>query len=182
MKIEDMMAAIEGKFGIVKINKMETHELITLWGGKFLFFFYRTVVPKYLLDQSWFLTIALFLTIEATSGLVFGVMSQMNHVTLDREWPESHSNKDWAKMQVLTCINYCNDSYFWTYMSGHLNYQVEHHLFPALNPRLYPLIAPIVRDVCKAHNVEYTHKTSGIQAIKDHFAQLELFYQKLPKV
>lgn len=40
-------------------------------------------------------------------------------------------------------------------LSGHLGYQIEHHLFPNLPAWRYPRIAPRVRDICRRHGVPY---------------------------
>lgn len=40
---------------------------------------------------------------------------------------------DWAKLQVMTTIDYAHDSWITTFMSGALNYQVVHHLFPHIS-------------------------------------------------
>ncbi len=40
-------------------------------------------------------------------------------------------------------------------MMGHLNYQIEHHLFPKLPPNRLEEIAPRVEALCKAYGVKY---------------------------
>ncbi len=40
-------------------------------------------------------------------------------------------------------------------LSGHLGYQIEHHLFPNLPAWRYPEMAPRVRDICARHGVPY---------------------------
>jgi NADPH-dependent stearoyl-CoA 9-desaturase len=40
-------------------------------------------------------------------------------------------------------------------LSGHLGFQIEHHLFPNLPAWRYPAIAPRVREVCERHGVPY---------------------------
>jgi fatty acid desaturase len=39
--------------------------------------------------------------------------------------------------------------------SGHLNYQIEHHLFPQMPRHNYPLVAGEVQAFLKKHNIEY---------------------------
>jgi linoleoyl-CoA desaturase len=40
-------------------------------------------------------------------------------------------------------------------LSGHLGFQIEHHLFPNLPAWRYPEMAPRVRDICERHGVPY---------------------------
>jgi len=47
------------------------------------------------------------------------------------------------------------DQFEWLF--GYFNYHTEHHLFPGLNPSLYPKIQPIVKSVCEKYGVRYKH-------------------------
>jgi fatty acid desaturase len=37
------------------------------------------------------------------------------------------------------------------WFTGHLNYQIEHHLFPTMPRHNYPLVAPMVRKLLAQH-------------------------------
>jgi hypothetical protein len=57
-------------------------------------------------------------------------------------------------MQVETSCTYGNG--IAGALSGGLNYQIEHHLFPRVCSAHYPALSPLVRAVCARHNVSYT--------------------------
>jgi NADPH-dependent stearoyl-CoA 9-desaturase len=40
-------------------------------------------------------------------------------------------------------------------LSGHLGFQIEHHLFPNIPAWRYPAMAPRVREICERHGVPY---------------------------
>ncbi len=63
---------------------------------------------------------------------------------------------DWAEMQIRTSANWSLGSLFWLLMSGGLNYQIEHHLFPGVAHVHYPEISVIVRDECARRGIPYT--------------------------
>ncbi len=48
-------------------------------------------------------------------------------------------------------------------MTGHLSYQIEHHLFPAIPSNRYAQIAPRVREVCERYDLPYTSGPLGRQ-------------------
>jgi fatty acid desaturase len=48
-------------------------------------------------------------------------------------------------------------------MSGHLGYQIEHHLFPALPNNRYPEIARRVQDICARYDLPYPTGSLGRQ-------------------
>jgi len=60
-------------------------------------------------------------------------------------------------------------------MSGFLNYQVIHHLFPSINPWLYPKILPIVKQVCKENDIPYVIYDKFSDALNAHVRQLTFF-------
>jgi len=101
----------------------------------------------------------------ATTGFIFAVFSQTNHLcesALDPEqFKKRHAGRDpalnasWAVEQVETSNNYCCNSYLWHLVSGGLNLQIEHHLFPGLNHCHLHRIQPTVQAVCEEHGVCY---------------------------
>lgn len=54
----------------------------------------------------------------------------------------------------------CNveQSFFNDWFSGHLNFQIEHHLFPTMPRHNLPKVAPLVRSLCAKHGTEYLEK------------------------
>ncbi len=48
-------------------------------------------------------------------------------------------------------------------LSGHLGFQIEHHLFPNLPAWRYPEMAPRVREICERHGVPYHTGPLGSQ-------------------
>mmetsp|Transcript_8385 Transcript_8385/g.11009 ORF Transcript_8385/g.11009 Transcript_8385/m.11009 type:complete len:471 (+) Transcript_8385:226-1638(+) len=62
---------------------------------------------------------------------------------------------DWFKAQVETSCTY--GGFISGCMTGGLNFQVEHHLFPRMSSAWYPFIAPKVREICKKHGVHYAY-------------------------
>ncbi|EED86851.1 probable microsomal delta-5 desaturase [Thalassiosira pseudonana CCMP1335] len=61
----------------------------------------------------------------------------------------------WFKSQVETSSTY--GGIVAGCLTGGLNFQVEHHLFPRMSSAWYPFIAPKVREICKKHGVRYAY-------------------------
>ena len=61
----------------------------------------------------------------------------------------------WFKSQVETSSTY--GGLIAGMVTGGLNFQVEHHLFPRMSSAWYPYIAPTVRRVCEKHGVKYAY-------------------------
>ena len=54
-------------------------------------------------------------------------------------------------------------------LSGGLNYQIEHHLFPSVNSCHLPEISKIVKKLCKKYNIKYNEYNSFFKALYDVF-------------
>lgn len=101
----------------------------------------------------------------ATSGLLFAIFSQINHIneaSLDPDqFMKRHKlrdpklNNSWAVHQVETSNNFCPVSILWHILSNGLNLQIEHHLFPSLNHCHLHRIQPTVEAVCKEYGICY---------------------------
>ncbi|MCX6052980.1 MAG: fatty acid desaturase [Campylobacterales bacterium] len=61
--------------------------------------------------------------------------------------------------QIMGSVNYNTGSDLIDFAHGWLNYQVEHHLFPNLPLSQYQKMQPIVKEVCKKHNLEYRQES-----------------------
>ncbi|KAK6309407.1 hypothetical protein J4Q44_G00208700 [Coregonus suidteri] len=82
-------------------------------------------------------------------------VTQMNHLPMEMDH-ERH--RDWLTMQLSATCN-IEQSPFNDWFSGHLNFQIEHHLFPTMPRHNYHLVAPLVRALCEKHGVPYQVKT-----------------------
>lgn len=106
--------------------------------------FYFVIQRKKWVDLAWMITfyIRLFLTyvpllgLKAFLGLFFIVrflesnwfvwVTQMNHIPMHIDHDR---NMDWVSTQLQATCN-VHKSAFNDWFSGHLNFQIEHHLFP----------------------------------------------------
>ncbi|XP_046342718.1 fatty acid desaturase 2-like isoform X2 [Haliotis rufescens] len=82
-------------------------------------------------------------------------VTQMSHLPNEVE----HDKKlDWVHLQLATTSN-AEPSTFNDWFTGHLNYQIEHHLFPTMPRHNYAKVMPLVKSLCKKHGVTYRCKT-----------------------
>jgi len=61
--------------------------------------------------------------------------------------------------QIMGSVNYNTGSDLKDFAHGFLNYQIEHHLFPNMPHSYYQKMQPIVKDICKKHNLEYRQES-----------------------
>ncbi|RKP19290.1 hypothetical protein ROZALSC1DRAFT_29094 [Rozella allomycis CSF55] len=90
-------------------------------------------------------------------SLFFMMNTQLNHLV-----PEAleENSRDFYVHEVLTSNNFGEQSYLHYILSGGLNMQAEHHLFPTVNQCHLMKIQPIVKEVCMKYKVPY-HMCDG---------------------
>jgi linoleoyl-CoA desaturase len=60
----------------------------------------------------------------------------------------------WYARQVMGSSNF-ETGWLGRVLSGHLGFQIEHHLFPNIPAWRYPAMAPRVREICERHGLPY---------------------------
>uniref|UniRef100_A0A6C0EJN0 Fatty acid desaturase domain-containing protein n=1 Tax=viral metagenome TaxID=1070528 RepID=A0A6C0EJN0_9ZZZZ len=69
-------------------------------------------------------------------------------------------NKNYYIHQVITAYNYNTNSTIIRLLSGGVNCQIEHHLFPSVNSCHLPNIAKIVKKSCLKYNITYNESNN----------------------
>ena len=76
--------------------------------------------------------------------------------------PDSDTRGAWYLRQILGSANIEGPAWLHV-LTGHLSYQIEHHLFPDLPSFRYPEIGARVRQICAEHGVAYNTGPLGRQ-------------------
>jgi linoleoyl-CoA desaturase len=146
-----------------------TGEYALAWVAKLLYF--ATLVPPFVVMPLGFA--AIFLSVSfLVKGLYFGTVFLIAHTQGDvvhfPDFSQVSRKYSWEEIQILGSANFSPRSRIVTRLVGGLNYQIEHHLFPYVAPRLYPRIAPEVRRFAQENQlvyVEYRTLAQGFQAV-----------------
>lgn len=143
--------------------------------SKTFWFLWRIVLPLAIWRVSFWPFVCYFLLSEFTTGYYLAFNFQVSHVSPSVAFPEIQSGfyDEWAVAQVKTTVDYAHGSPIAAFLCGALNYQTVHHLFPCVSQYQYPTIAPIVMEVCKKHNVPYTHVPTFAEAFSLHWTHLK---------
>ncbi|KAI9223875.1 fatty acid desaturase-domain-containing protein [Blastocladiella britannica] len=105
---------------------------------------------------------------------LFMLNTQVNHLTPHNI---SATSRDWYKHQIVTAQNFGTNVFHFV-MSGGLNHQLEHHLFPGINHVHLPALQPKIIAVCKKHNVPYTHASGYIEAVRNYLTHTDNMAEK----
>jgi linoleoyl-CoA desaturase len=157
-----------------------TKESVRMIIQKTLYVVALILVPI-LLGAPWYIVLLGFLLMHFFAGVYITTIFQLAHVV---EGPEHHHKEmhpsgtmdnTWAIHQISTTANFSTRSKFVTWMSGGLNHQIEHHLFPNICHVHYPEISQIVRKTVAEFNLPYYEHERFLQAVRSHLSVLKSF-------
>ncbi|MER6408352.1 acyl-CoA desaturase [Streptomyces viridosporus] len=97
--------------------------------------------------------VAFILVQHAALGVYFGLMFAPNHKGMEVRDGEKET-LDWLERQVLTSRN-IRPNWWIDFLYGGLNYQVEHHLFPAMPQRNLARARELTREYCAERDIPY---------------------------
>ena len=150
---------------------------------KLCWLFYAVIFPSYF--HGFVAMFPILVLYFNCFGIGYALFFAVNHWTLDAGFVDNSTinNSNWGILQVENSINFALDSTFWTTLTGGLNHQIEHHLFPSMVHTRLPEIAKIVQDTCKEFNVRYFIYPSFWSALYGHYKLLKVLgkYESLPK-
>jgi len=126
-----------------------------------LLYIYWNIVCPFLRNGLTWTTLAQVLFMGISESLTLASLFALSHNFEDSDRDPTKPVREtgepvcWFKSQVETSSTY--GSFTAGALTGGLNFQVEHHLFPRMSSAWYPYIAPKVREVCAKHGVRYTY-------------------------
>jgi len=133
--------------------------------------FFTVALPFFIHD--FYKALALSFVSNFVASMVVVVQISVNHEVKDTMNKLPDHKIDFGVHQTLTSHNYAVPSKLFLHLSGGLNLQVEHHLFPSLHYAHYYDIAPIVKQACKDWNLPYNESASIWEAVSKHYELLK---------
>ncbi|KAF4320033.1 hypothetical protein BBO99_00005957 [Phytophthora kernoviae] len=165
--------------GPLRVNPHSAIDWAEMIISKAFWTFYRIYIPLvvFQIDPARFWGV--FVLCEFTTGWYLAFNFQVSHVSTACEYPGGDEEvteieDEWAVSQVKSSVDYAHGSPLTAFLTGALNYQVTHHLFPGISQYHYPGIAPIIIDVCKKYNIKYTVLPTFSAAMAGHFEHLKI--------
>lgn len=164
--------------GRIRVLNPSMFYVITYLMGKVSFIVFRLVLPLFVMSLGR-LMLTFFIT-EFVLGYYLALVFQVSHIATGLDFmatplppaPASKIDEDWAVSQLRTTQDYGHGDKFTTFMTGALNYQVVHHLFPTISQNYLPDIAPIIMETCKEYGVKYHVLPHFMSAFKSHIDHL----------
>ena len=132
-------------------------------------FSFHIFLPIYLTNVWWVLLCAgiYFFTWQSAIYISSGLphMTEIN--------PQENKKKSWSFHVCNTTKNLKGGNWFFDWVTGGLNFHLEHHLVPSIPQEHLHSIAPIVKQTCEEFNYPYKNYTSFRSYYSDHYKFLK---------
>lgn len=144
----------------------------------FYLFFYKIInytifiiIPFSIVEAPWWQLITCFLVMHYVAGFTLALIFMLAHVVEETHFPiptlEGTINNTWAAHQLYTTADFSAKSYLAGFLTGGLNTQVEHHLFPNICHIHYRKLSTIVQQTAEEFNLPYFDAPFS-HAVKSH--------------
>ena len=97
-----------------------------------------------------------------TSTIIFCGHFTEDAQTFREEDCENETRGQWYYRQLLGSSNFTGSKWLHI-MSGHLSYQIEHHMFPDIPAHRYPEMSSRVTKICEKYGIPYNTGSFGSQ-------------------
>lgn len=170
--ITDFSRYFRKRIQVTQLQKMRLREHIIFWTSKFFYCFFYIALPIYIVGFVPF--IIGFVIMHVTLGLTLALVFQLAHVVEVTHFVKAGKDSldiedEWAIHQVQTTADFATNNKIISWLTGGLNFQVEHHLFPKISHIHYPVIHKIVKDVCQKFSITHNDYPSMTAALLSHF-------------
>ncbi|AKQ44989.1 fatty acid desaturase [Rufibacter radiotolerans] len=174
--ITDYIKYFTQKVGTIPLQKMKRKDHISFWGFKMMHFALFVILPIYTVGfLPWLIG---FLIYGMFTGLVMSIVFQLAHTVEHAHFPmptvaTNRIEDEWALHQLKTTANFATKNKIVSWLTGGLNFQIEHHLFPRISHVHYPAISKIIKQACAEFGVTYNEYPKTRTAILSHIAHLK---------
>ncbi len=172
---DDFHNVITGRIGEHRIARPKGWDLVTLIGGKAVFFSLALVIPS-LLHPVW-VVLVFYFAITYLQGVILGVVFQLAHCVEEATFPlpredTGRMESTFAAHQIETTVDFARGNRVLSWLLGGLNFQIEHHLFPQVCHVHYAALAPLVEKTCAEFGLRYRAHESFRAGLASHFRWL----------
>lgn len=147
-------------------------ELFFLFFYKFLNYTLFLIIPLLVVEAPFWQKLVGFLLGHFVAGFYLAIIFMLAHAVEKVEFPKTDINgmteNNWFIHQLKTTANFGTNSKIAAFLSGGLNQQVEHHLFPNICSTHYPSLSGIVRETAQEFDVPYHEYPTFWSALKSH--------------
>jgi linoleoyl-CoA desaturase len=141
---------------------------------KSAYIFLALVLPS--VFHPWEEVLVFFIAVHVLFSIPLSLVVLLAHTVEGVEHWNSNTmgitKRDWLMHQLSSTANFSVKSRLAFFLTGGLNFQIEHHLFPSVSHVHYPAIASLLRLRCVEFGLPYVVFPTFRSAVASHFRYL----------
>lgn len=169
---KDYIKFFKNDVGNFNNTKHEAKEYFYLFFYKAICYTLYFIMPFIFIDMPWQHILGGMLVMHFCAGFTIAIIFMLAHVVEETHFPIPDDNgsleNSFAVHQLYTTANFARNSKLAGFLTGGLNFQVEHHLFPHICHIHYPEIAKILIETAKEYQLPYFESKTFMDAIRSH--------------
>ena len=175
--------------GNLRFNKIPLSEWIHFFGAKIIHLTLYIGLPLYLSELPTMYVLLAYITMHfmVSSFMMFTFLISHHVMEIDYVESETVDNQQlvgdaWIRHQIVTTIDFNENSRFANFLFGGFNLHIAHHIFPEINHTHYPALTKIVKEVLAENNLDWYKSFSFFQGCHSHIKHLKRVTQHLKEV
>ncbi len=174
--VKDYKKFFKNEVGNFKNEKHPPIQYFYLFFYKILNYTIFIVLPFVLIDQPWYHVLLGYLLMHYVGGMTLAIIFMLAHAVEGVHFLNPGDNgkmeHSWTAHQLYTTANFARRSRLAGFLTGGLNLQVEHHLFPTVCSIHYRAISQIVKETAQKFDQPYI-EYSFPEAVRSHYRFLK---------
>eukprot|EP00812_Abedinium_dasypus_P011815 NODE_535_length_1494_cov_297.237665.p2 GENE.NODE_535_length_1494_cov_297.237665~~NODE_535_length_1494_cov_297.237665.p2 ORF type:complete len:291 (+),score=81.88 NODE_535_length_1494_cov_297.237665:213-1085(+) len=164
-QLQDLACLLEAKTYLVRFRGTASTEIVYGVLLKVLHFWWIVVLPYQY--HGFDVMLGPWMVCFGFGGVALSCMFIVSHnVDEAKHVARAEQGGDWARQQIETSTSW--GGVIGSFMTGGLNLQIEHHLFPCLSHHLYALAQVTVKDECAKRGIQYKAYPTLLPNLIDH--------------
>lgn len=177
--IKDYVKFFQHQLGSHYRKTFPRREIFRLFFYKAIYYTIFLVIPLIVINLPWYWILLGFVGAHVVEGMTLAIIFMLAHIIEDVEYPEPDANGKmelpWADLQLHTTANFAMENRIVNFVTGGLNFQIAHHLFPKVCHIHYPKISKIIKQTALDYNLPYIEYETFSGALASHRRVLKKF-------
>lgn len=175
--IKDYVKFFKKEIGNYNNKKHPRIQYYILFLSKAVYYILFIVVPFIFINALWWQILLGIILMHMVQGFTMAIIFMLAHVVEETDYPLPNNTGNientWAVHQLYTTADFGRNNALLSFISGGLNFQIEHHLYPRICHVHYKSISAIVKETAESFNLRYNDNKTFSSAIGSHIRLLK---------
>jgi linoleoyl-CoA desaturase len=175
--------------GNLRFNKIPLSEWIHFFRAKIVHLTLYLGLPFAFSNLSFGYILLAYISMHFTVSSFMMFTFLISHHVMEVDYVETEKTDNqqlvgdaWIRHQIVTTIDFNENSRFANFLFGGFNLHIAHHIFPEINHTHYPALTKIVKEVLVENNLDWYKSFSFFQGCSSHLKHLKRVTRTAPEL